>query len=191
LLGEIERIADEFPAYGYRRITRELRRRGTVVNHKRVARVMREGHVAPARVRRFVATTQCAEDAPVFPNLVRDYVTTRPNQLWYADFTYIRLRTRFVFLAVLLDAWSRKVAGYALSPHLDARLPLAALDAALADWAPPPGLIQHSDRGVQPEFNRSSQHFDGRCGDADEEATVGSSRTWEDGLSGAPWHGPA
>jgi transposase InsO family protein len=134
LLGEIERIADEFPAYGYRRITRELRRRGTVVNHKRVARVM---------------------------------------------------------LAVLLDAWSRKVAGYALSPHLDARLPLAALDAALADWAPPPGLIQHSDRGVQPEFNRSSQHFDGRCGVADEEATVGSSRTWEDGFSGAPWHGPA
>jgi len=155
LFNEIERIAEEFPAYGYRRITHELRRRGIVVNHKRIARVMREGHVAPARVRRFVATTRCAEDVPVFPNLVHDVVATGPNQVWFADLTYIRLRTRFVFLAVLLDAWSRKVVGYAISPHLDARLPLAALDAALADRAPPPGLIHHSDRGVQPVFNRS------------------------------------
>jgi len=75
----------------------------------------------------------------VFPNLVRECVATGPNQLWYADLTYIRLRTRFVFLAVVLDAWSRKVVGYALSPHLDARLPLAALDAALLDRDPPPG----------------------------------------------------
>jgi putative transposase len=149
LLDEIERIAREFPGYGYRRITHELRRRGTVVNHKRVARVMHEGQVAPVRVRRFVATTRCADDVPVFPNRVRDVAVSGPNQIWYADLTYIRLRTRFVFLAVLLDAWSRKVVGYAISPHLDARLPLAALDAALTDRAPPPGLSHHSDRGVQ------------------------------------------
>ena len=136
LLGEIEGIAGDFPAYGYRRITHELRRRGTVVNHKRVARLMREGQVAPARVRRFVTTTHSAEDIAVFPNLVPACVVTGPNQIWYADLTYIRLRTRFVFLAVLLDAWSRKVVGYAISPHLDARLPLAALDAALTDRAP-------------------------------------------------------
>ena len=100
---------------------------------------MHDGQVAPTRVRRFIATTRCADDAPVFPNLVRECVATGPNQLWYADLTYIRLRTRFVFLAVVLDAWSRKVVGYALSPHLDARLPLAALDAALLDRDPPPG----------------------------------------------------
>jgi len=149
LLAEIERIAGESPAYGYRRITHELRRHGTAVNHKRVARLMRDGHVAPAPVRRFVATTDSAHDGPVFPDLARELVVTGPNQLWFADLTYIRLRTRFVFLAVVLDAWSRKVLGYAISHLLDARLPLAALDAALASRRPPPGLVHHSDRGVQ------------------------------------------
>ena len=149
LLAEIERVAGEYPAYGYRRITHELRRRGTVINHKRVARLMREGHVAPTRVRRFFATTDSAHDAPIFPNLTRQLAVTGPNQLWFADLTYIRLRTRFVFLAVLLDAWSRKVVGYAISHLLDTRLPLAALDAALTHRRPPPGLVHHSDRGVQ------------------------------------------
>jgi putative transposase len=149
LLATIERIAAECPAYGYRRVTHELRRRGTIVNHKRVARLMRAGQVTPTRIRRFFATTDSAHDAPVFPNLTRQLVVSGPNQLWYADITYIRLRTRFVFLAVLLDAWSRKVVGYAISHLLDARLPLAALDAALTQRPPPPGLVHHSDRGVQ------------------------------------------
>jgi putative transposase len=149
LLREIEQIAIEFPAYGYRRITHELHRRGTPANHKRVARVMRVGRVTPTLVRRYYATTDSDHESPVFADLTRDVVLHAPNQLWYADLTYIRLKTRFVFLAVLLDAWSRKVVGYAISHLLDARLPLAALDAGLAHRRPPPGLIHHSDRGVQ------------------------------------------
>jgi transposase InsO family protein len=120
LLAVIEAVAAESPAYGYRRITHELRRRGTVVNHKRVARLMREGAVTPKRVRRFLATTDSAHDSPIFPNLAARLTVTGPNQLWVADLTYIRLRTRFVYLAVLLDAWSRKVVGYAIS-HLSIR----------------------------------------------------------------------
>jgi putative transposase len=149
LLAVIEAVAAESPAYGYRRITHELRRRGTVVNHKRVARLMREGAVTPKRVRRFLATTDSAHDSPIFPNLAARLTVTGPNQLWVADLTYIRLRTRFVYLAVLLDAWSRKVVGYAISHLLDTRLPLAALEAALTHRRPPPGLVHHSDRGVQ------------------------------------------
>ena len=135
--------------HGYRRITEELRRRGTRVNHKRVARVMQVGHVAPTRVRRYFSTTHSDEHSPVFPDLARGLTPSGPNQLWVADLTHIRLKTRFVFLAVVLDAWSRKVVGYAISHLLDARLPLAALDAALADRRPAPGLVHHSDRGVQ------------------------------------------
>lgn len=149
LLLKIEHVALEFPAYGYRRITHELRRRGTLANHKRVARVMRVGRVAPTRVRRFYATTDSDHESPVFADLTATVPLTGPNQLWYADLTYIRLKTRFVFLAVLLDAWSRKVVGYAISHLLDARLPLAALDAALAQRRPLAGLVHHSDRGVQ------------------------------------------
>jgi putative transposase len=149
LLELIEQIAGEQPAYGYRRITQELRRRGTHVNHKRVARLMQAGHVTPTRVRRYFATTHTDESSPVFPDLARDTQPSGPNQLWLADITYIRLKMRFVFLAIVLDAWSRKVVGYAISHLLDARLSLAALDAALASRQPRPGLVHHSDRGVQ------------------------------------------
>lgn len=149
LLQQIEQIAVEFPAYGYRRIAHELRRRGTIANHKRVARVMRVGCVIPTRVRRYYATTDSDHDSPVFADLTTTVTLTGRDQLWYADLTYIRLKTRFVFLAVLLDAWSRKVVGYAISHLLDSRLPLAALDAAFAQRRPPPGLVHHSDRGVQ------------------------------------------
>jgi putative transposase len=149
LLRAIEQIAEEFPAYGYRRITHELRRRGQLTNHKRVARLMRAGKIAPTPVRRFYATTDSDHPNPIFPDLARGMAVARANQLWYADLTYIRLKTRFIFLAVLLDAWSRKVVGYAISHLLDARLPLAALEAALAHRQPLPGLVHHSDRGVQ------------------------------------------
>ena len=149
LRAAIAAIRAEFPAYGYRRMTHELRRRGTVVNHKRVARVMRAAGVAAYPRRRFVATTDSGHDEPIYPNLLRDVRPIGPNQVWVADLTYLRLEREFAFLAVILDAWSRRVVGYAVSQYLDARLPLAALDAALDSRQPPPGLIHHSDRGVQ------------------------------------------
>ena len=149
LLEAIEGIRAEFPAYGYRRVTHELHRRGTMANHKRVARVMRQSAI-PARPRhRFIATTDSAHDEPIFPNLLPDVRPHGPNEVWVADLTYLRLEREFAYLAVILDAWSRRVVGYAVSHFLDARLPLAALEAALESRRPPPGLIHHSDRGVQ------------------------------------------
>jgi len=149
LRAAIEEIVAEWPAYGYRRVTHELRRRGVYVNHKRVARVMREGALTPRRVRRFLVTTDSRHAEPIFPNLLKGIMLTGPNQVWVADLTYLRLKAQFAYLAVILDAWSRKVVGYALSHLLDARLPLAALDAALESRRPASGLIHHSDRGVQ------------------------------------------
>jgi putative transposase len=110
---------------------------------------MREEALTVRQVKRFLATTDSDHDEPIFPNLARDLRPTGPNQLWVGDITYIRLRSEFVFLAVILDAWSRKVVGYAVSKLLDTRLPLAALEAALAARSPAPGLIHHSDRGCQ------------------------------------------
>jgi putative transposase len=134
----IETITRESPGYGYRRVTHELRRRGTVVNHKRVARVMRESALAARPRRRFVCTRDSAHDEPVFPNLLRDVQPDCPNQVWVADLTYLRLEREFAYLTVILDSWSRKVVGYAVGQVLDARLPLAALEAALESRRPPP-----------------------------------------------------
>ncbi len=155
----IEDILAEFPAYGYRRVTHELRRRGLVVNHKRVARVMREHALTPRRVRAWLATTNSNHKQRIYPNLRPSITPEGPDELWVADLTYIRLTTGFVFLAVVLDVWSRRVIGYAISHLLDARLCLAALDAALELRQPRSGLIHHSDRGVQGGFKRSSQHL--------------------------------
>ena len=113
----IEDILAEFPAYGYRRVTHELRRRGLVVNHKRVARVMREHALTPRRVRAWLATTNSNHKQRVYPNLRPSITPEGPDELWVADLTYIRLTTGFVFLAVVLDVWSRRVIGYAIS-HL-------------------------------------------------------------------------
>ena len=145
----IEDILAEFPAYGYRRVTHELRRRGLVINHKRVARVMREHALTPHRVRAWLATTNSDHKQPIYPNLRSSITPEGPDELWVADLTYIRLTTGFVFLAVVLDAWSRRVIGYAISHLLDTRLCLAALDAALDLRQPRAGLVHHSDRGVQ------------------------------------------
>jgi transposase InsO family protein len=134
--------------YGYRRITAELRRRGLLVNHKRVARLMREDNVLAVQSRAFVVTTDAQHDLEVYVNLARRLTLTGINQLWVADITAIRLRTEFVYLAVLLDGYSRKVVGWALEPTLAARLPIAALARAIAERHPPPGLVHHSDRGV-------------------------------------------
>jgi putative transposase len=149
LRADIEAVLVQWPQYGYRRVTKELQRRGARVNHKRVARIMRAHALTRRRVRRFLGTTNSRHGEPVFPNLAPTLVLTGPNQLWVADLTYIRLREDFVFLAVILDAWSRRVVGYAISQVLDTRLPLAALDVALAARQPAPGLVHHSDRGMQ------------------------------------------
>jgi putative transposase len=145
----IERIALQFPGYGYRRVTRALAREGRRVNHKRVLRVMRAEALLCQLRRRFVATTDSAHPYRTYPNLLGDLALTRPDQAWVADITYIRLPTTFVYLAAILDACSRRCVGWKLSRRIDTELALAALEVALADRRPAPGLIHHSDRGVQ------------------------------------------
>ena len=142
-------ICDEFETYGYRRVGAELRHRGMVVNSKKVRRLMCEHDLQPKRRRRFVATTDSDHDCPIFPDLTRDRIVDRPNQLWVADITYIAIATGFVYLAAVLDAWSRRVIGYAISRSIDARVAVAALKAALRARQPPKGCIHHSDRGSQ------------------------------------------
>lgn len=145
----IETLCAEFPRDGYRRITHHLRREGTLVNHKAVARLMRQNNLQVRPLRKFVRTTDSNHDGPIFPNLARGFHPTRPNQLWVGDITYIRIACGFVYLAVMLDAWSRRVIGYALGRQIDTRLTLAALRAAIATRQPPRGCIHHSDRGAQ------------------------------------------
>ncbi len=145
----IERIVLAFPGYGYRRVTHALRREGWLVNAKRVLRVMREESLLCHLKRHFAVTTTTRDRLGAYPNLLRDQVLTGPNQAWVADITSIRLPTTFVYLATLLDAWSRRVVGWALSPRIDAELPLAALEHAIRARLPGPGLIHHSDHGVQ------------------------------------------
>jgi putative transposase len=146
----IQRIAVEHRRrYGYRRITAELRRCGMLVNHKRVARIMREDNLLAVQPRAFVVTTDSHHQLEVYLNLASRMKLTGINQLWVADITYIRLHREFVYLAVILDAYSRKVVGWKLDRTLAARLPIAALERAIAERIPPPGLVHHSDRGVQ------------------------------------------
>ena len=135
--------------YGYRRVTVELRRRGMIINHKRVLRLMREDNLLGLEPKAFVATTDSGHDQQVYLNLARRMKLTAINQLWVADITYIRLGQEFVYLAVVLDAFSRKVVGWALDRTLTTRLPLLALERAIALRQPPPGLVHHSDRGTQ------------------------------------------
>jgi transposase InsO family protein len=145
----IQRVALEFPSYGWPRMTEELRRRGWTANHKRVYRLMREDHLLCVRRRKFVITTDAQHDLPIHPNLARELVLTGRDQLWVADITYVRLRVEFVYLAVILDAFSRKVIGWALERTLEDELTLRALRMALEQRKPAAGLVHHSDRGVQ------------------------------------------
>jgi len=145
----IQRIALEWPCYGRPRITQELRRQGWTINPKRVYRLMREDNLLCVRRRRFVITTDSNHDRRIYPNLARELVLTGVNQLWIADITYIRLLEEFVFLAAMLDAFSRRVIGWALDRNLDDELTLTALRMALANRVPLPGLVHHSDRGSQ------------------------------------------
>jgi putative transposase len=135
--------------YGYRRVTAELRRCGLLVNHKRVWRLMRADNLLAVQPRAFRITTDSQHEFEVYLNLASRLKLSGINQLWVADITYIRLPTEFVYLAVILDGFSRKVVGWALERTLATRLPRAALEKAIAERQPPPGLVHHSDRGVQ------------------------------------------
>jgi transposase InsO family protein len=147
----VQRAAVANRRYGYRRIAAQLRREGFVVNHKRVLRLMREDNLLALRSKPFVpATTNSRHEWHVVPNLARGLVPTTLDQLWVADITYVRLREQFAFLAIVLDAFSRKVIGWAMEEHLRASLAISALVMAISTRNPAPGsLIHHSDRGVQ------------------------------------------
>jgi putative transposase len=146
----IQRIALEFPSYGRPRITAELHRRGWQVGHEKAYRIMREDNLLCLRRRKFVIlTTNSNHNRPIYPNRARDLTLTDINQLWVADITYIRLEVEFVYLAVVLDAFSRRVIGWALERTLEDDLAIAALRMALQRRSPAPGLVHHSDRGSQ------------------------------------------
>jgi putative transposase len=151
LRDRIQKLALEWSSYGYRRMTAELKRQGLKANHKRVLRILREDNLLCLRRQRFkIGTTDSNHGLTVYPNLAREMVLIACDQLWVADITYIRLNNEFVYLAVVLDAFSRRVIGWALSRRIDAALTLAALDSAIAARQPKPGtLVHHSDRGVQ------------------------------------------
>jgi putative transposase len=149
IVSRMQTISDEFEAYGYRRVGAELRHQGIVVNSKKIRRLMREHDLQPKRRRRYVATTDSDHDSPIFPDRARDRLIDGPNQLWVADITYIAITGGFVYLAAILDAWSRRVVGYAISRSIDARLAVAALKAAIRTRRPPEGCVHHSDRGSQ------------------------------------------
>jgi putative transposase len=149
LRDEIQRVALEFPCYGRPRITAELKRRGWKVNHKRVGRIMLEDNLLCLRKRKFVATTDSNHNFRVYPNLAGSMELTGIDQLWIADITYIRLETEFVYLAVVLDAYSRRVIGWALDRSLEDDLAIAALQMAFRRRRRADGLTHHSDRGVQ------------------------------------------
>ena len=145
----IQKLAVEMPAYGYRRITAALRRAGWEVNHKRVLRLTRADNLLCLRKRTFVRTTDSDHERRINPNLARELKPSGLNQLWVADITYIRLLLEFVYLAVILDAFSRRVIGWALGRTLEAELAPEALRMAIARGRVAPGLVHHSDRGVQ------------------------------------------
>jgi putative transposase len=142
-------ICDEFEHYGWRRVQAALRQQGIVVNHKKIRRLMRDHDLQPRLRRRHVATTDSDHDQPIFPDRTRAMTVDGPDQLWVADITYVGVVAGFVYVAVILDAWSRRVVGYAISRSIDARLTVAALKAAIECRKPPAGCIHHSDRGSQ------------------------------------------
>jgi putative transposase len=149
LQDRIEQLACEFPGYGYRRITKQLQREGCRINHKKVLRIMRESSLLCAVKRSYKRTTNSQHHYPRYPNLIKNTVVSTINQVWAADITYIRIAASFVYLAVILDSFSRKVIGYAISNRLDTDLALSALKMATLERQPEAGCIHHSDQGVQ------------------------------------------
>ena len=149
LIDRIEAICLELPRYGYRRVTHQLKHEGWQINHKKVLRLMRESDLLCRVKRKKVATTNSDHRFPRYPNLIKGMVIDRLNQVWVADITYIRIKTGFVYLAAILDAYSRQVIGYAVSTRIDAMLTLEALRMAIERRKPGSGVIHHSDQGVQ------------------------------------------
>lgn len=149
LVAEIRALTDVFECYGCRRVGAELRHRGHLVNARKVRRLMREHALNPRRRRRFARTTDSDHDGPIFPFVARGFEVHGPDQLWVADLTYVAIATGFVYVAVILDAWSRRVVGFAIGRSLDARHAVAALERAVALRRPLPGCVFHSDRGSQ------------------------------------------
>lgn len=146
---EICAIAAAQPAYGYRRITAQLARNGRVANHKRVLKIMRKDGLLCLRRKAFVSTTQSQHSFTIYPNLARALLVEGINQLWVADITYVHLRREVFYLAVILDAYSRRVIGWQMDTSLDAQLVVSALKQALARRSIRAGLMHHSDRGAQ------------------------------------------
>jgi putative transposase len=149
IIDKIEAICLEFPGYGYRRVTKQLQDDELVINHKKVLRLMRESDLLCRARRKRMVTTNSKHLFPRYPNLIKDMVVSGLNQVWLADITYIRIRNGFVYLAATLDAYSRRVIGYAISRSLETSLALKALRMAIAGRQPAPGIIHHSDQGVQ------------------------------------------
>lgn len=149
IIDRIETICLEFPGYGYRRVTKQLQHDQLVINHKRVLRLMRESDLLCRARRKRVKTTNSKHPFSRYPNLIKGVVVSKMNQVWLADITYIRIRNGFVYLAAILDAYSRRVIGYAISTSLETSLTLKALRMAIAARNPAPDTIHHSDQGVQ------------------------------------------
>lgn len=149
LRDRIEKIVVEYERYGYRRVTAAPQREGLKVNHKRVQRIMQEEELICKIKKRWIVTTDSNHPYPVYPHLLKDVKITGVNQAWVADITYIRILTAFVYLAVILDVFSRKVVGWAISLRIDTELTRTALRMAIETRRPPEGCIHHSDRGVQ------------------------------------------
>jgi putative transposase len=159
----VQRMALAHRLYGYRRIAPLVQREGFVVGEEKVRKILRSDNLLAIRRRRFVVTTDSGHPFRVRPNLAQSLELSDINQLWVADITYIRLRREFVFLAVVLDGYSRKVVGWSLDRDMDAGLPLAALEAAIASRRPKPGLVHHSDRGTQYASNEYVKRLEA-CG---------------------------
>ena len=175
----MHRIALEWPSYGSRRMSRELGKRGLKVNRKRLQRLMREDNLLCVAKRKFVVTTDSAHPLPVYPNLPPTRNVSGINQLWIADITYIRLEEEFVYLAVILDAFSRRVIGWSLDDTMAESLTLTALQMALNERQVVPGLVHHSDRGMQYAASRYTQML------KDNGITISMSR------KGNPWDNAA
>ena len=149
LVAEIRAIADAWECYGYRRVGAELRHRGWVVNGKKVRRLMKLHDLNPRRRRRFTKTTDSDHDGPIYPLIAKGFETHAPDQLWVGDITFVAIASGFVYVAIVLDAWSRRVVGYAIGRRIDARLAVAAFERAIALRRPLPGCVMHTDRGSQ------------------------------------------
>ena len=150
LISRMEDICLEFPRYGYRRVTKQLKREGWTINHKKVARIMREkGWSCRPRKKKWICTTDSNHGFQVYPNLIKEQVISGLNQVWVADITYIHILTCFIYLSVILDVYSRKAIGYAISRNINTQLTMDAFKMAVYNRNPTPGCIHHSDRGVQ------------------------------------------